>query len=69
MNKKRKKNANVDVVKIVTNGIIATIVLMLTMVIIQSIILIWEDLEENRSVLLFVEEGGWWENLATLHNI
>ena len=40
MNKKRKKNANVDVVKIVTNGIIATIVLMLVMVIIQSIILI-----------------------------
>ena len=40
MNKKRKKNANVDVVKMVTNGIIATIVLMLTMVIIQSIILI-----------------------------
>lgn len=40
MNKKRKKNANADVVKIVTNGIIATIVLMLTMVIIQSIILI-----------------------------
>lgn len=40
MNKKRKKNANVDVVKIATNGIIATIVLMLTMVIIQSIILI-----------------------------
>lgn len=40
MNKKRKKNANVDVVKIVTNGIIVTIVLMLTMVIIQSIILI-----------------------------
>lgn len=40
MNKKRKKNANVDVVKIVTNGIIATIVLMLTMVIIQSVILI-----------------------------
>lgn len=40
MNKKRRKNANVDVVKIVTNGIIATIVLMLVMVIIQSIILI-----------------------------
>nr|DAQ33764.1 MAG TPA: hypothetical protein [Caudoviricetes sp.] len=40
MNKKRKKNANVDVMKIVTNGIIATIALMLTMVIIQSIILI-----------------------------
>ncbi len=38
--KKRKKNANVDVVKIVTNGIIVTIVLMLVMVIIQSIILI-----------------------------
>lgn len=38
--KKRKKNTNVDVTKIVTNGIIATIVLMLTMVIIQSIILI-----------------------------
>lgn len=38
MNKKRKKN--VDVMKIITNGIIATIVLMLTMVIIQSIILI-----------------------------
>lgn len=38
MNKKRKKN--VDVVKIVTNGIIATIVLMLVMVIIQSVILI-----------------------------
>lgn len=40
MNKKRKKNANVDVVKIITNGIIATIVLMLVMVIIQSVILI-----------------------------
>lgn len=40
MNKKRKKNANVDVMKIVTNGIIVTIVLMLVMVIIQSIILI-----------------------------
>lgn len=41
MNKKRKKNANdVDVMKIVINGIIATIVLMLVMVIIQSIILI-----------------------------
>lgn len=39
MNKK-KREKNVDVVKIVTNGIIATIVLMLTMVIIQSIILI-----------------------------
>ena len=40
MNKKRKKN--VDVVKIVTNGIIETIVLMLVMVmvIIQSVILI-----------------------------
>nr|DAJ32215.1 MAG TPA: hypothetical protein [Bacteriophage sp.] len=38
--KKRKKNANVDVMKIVTNGIIATIVVMLVMVIIQSIILI-----------------------------
>lgn len=38
--KKRKKNANVDVIKIVTNGIIATIVLMIVMVIIQSIILI-----------------------------
>lgn len=36
--KKRKKNA--DMTKIVTNGIIATIILMLTMVIIQSIILI-----------------------------
>ena len=42
MNKKRKKNAgvNIDVVKIVTNGIIATIIVMLVMVIIQSIILI-----------------------------
>ena len=42
MNKKRKKTAgvNIDVVKIVTNGIIATIVLMLVMVIVQSIILI-----------------------------
>lgn len=40
MNKKRKKNANVDVMRIVTNGIIVTIVLMLVMVIIQSIILI-----------------------------
>lgn len=38
--KKRKKNANVDMTKMVTNGMIATIVLMLTMVIIQSIILI-----------------------------
>ena len=38
--KKRKKNANVDMTKIVTNGIIATIVLMLVMAIIQSIILI-----------------------------
>ena len=38
--KKRKKNANVDMVKIVTNGIIVTIVLMLVMTIIQSIILI-----------------------------
>lgn len=38
MNKKRKKN--VDVMKIVTNDIIATIVLMLVVVIIQSIILI-----------------------------
>lgn len=42
MNKKKRKktNVNIDVVKIVTNGIIATIVLMLVMVIIQSIILI-----------------------------
>ena len=40
MNKKKTKKTNVDVVKIVTNGIIATIVLMLVMVIIQSIILI-----------------------------
>ena len=39
MNKKKRKK-NVDVVKIVTNGIIATIILMLVMVIIQSIILI-----------------------------
>ena len=39
MNKKRRKK-DVDMVKIVTNGIIATIVLMLVMVIIQSIILI-----------------------------
>lgn len=38
--KKRKKNANVDVTKIVTNGIIATIVLMIVMIIIQSIVLI-----------------------------
>lgn len=39
MNKKRRKK-DVDVTKIVTNGIIATIVLMLVMVIIQSVILI-----------------------------
>lgn len=39
MNKNKRKK-DVDMTKIVTNGIIATIVLMLVMVIIQSIILI-----------------------------